>query len=154
MKEDPASKGSRLDALPLFTGDKSTTLSAVQEEMRVDTMEVETGAVRVQKLVREDIVPVSVRLRSKAVEVRRVLVNRPVDVREEPRQQGDTLIVPVYELVPIVTLQLTLKEEVHITTRSSEEERVEHVTVASEEIVVERRTGVNGDWLLDPSVED
>jgi stress response protein YsnF len=154
VKEDPVSNDSPRDASTKFVDDGQTRLSAVQEEVRVDAIEVETGAVRVRKLIREDIVPVPVRLRSKDVEVLRVSINRPVDVREEPRQEGDTLIVPVYEFVSIVTMQLTLKEEVHIKTRLSEEQRVEHVTVASEEIVVERREGVRGDWVPDPSLKD
>jgi stress response protein YsnF len=72
-------------------------LSAVREELAVGVRKVETGAVRVRKLVHEELQPVSVRLHSERVEVTRVAVNRPVEERSEPRREGDTLIIPVYD---------------------------------------------------------
>jgi uncharacterized protein (TIGR02271 family) len=118
----------------------------VEERLQVGVDAVETGAVRVRKVVHEETQPVSVTLRRQHVEVRRVPINRPVDERAAPRQEGDTLVIPVFEYVPVVKMQLTLKEEVHVTTTESHEEVVQEVTLNSEELVVERREGPDGQW--------
>ena len=127
------------------------TVSAIQEELTVGTVEGETGAVRVRKVVSEETRPISVELRTKTVGVTRVSVNRPVEAEYGPRQEGDTLIVPVFEYVPVVTMQLTLKEEVHITTHTLEKEELRQVPVKVETIVVERREGLDGAWVEDDS---
>jgi stress response protein YsnF len=124
-------------------------LSAVREELAVGVRKVETGAVRVRKLVHEEVQPVSIRLHSEGVEVTRVPINRPVEVRDEPRREGDTLIIPVYEYVPVMRMQLTLKEEVHVKTIEAQEDVVHQVLMNSEEIVVERREGPDGEWKRD-----
>jgi stress response protein YsnF len=97
--------------------------------------------------------PVAVRLRTEQVEVRRVAVNRPVEERAGPRREGDTLIIPVYEHVPIVTMQLTLKEEVHVQTRQAQDDVVQQVVLRSEEVVVERREGCDGKWVRDTDID-
>jgi stress response protein YsnF len=125
-------------------------ISAVQEELAVGVTTTQTGAVRVRKVVHEEMHPVSMRLSAEEVEVRRVAVNRPVEERAEPRRDGDTLIIPVYEYVPVVRMQLTLKEEVYLTTRETQRDVVHQVLLNSEELVVERREGTRGEWKPDP----
>ncbi|SAL77423.1 hypothetical protein AWB67_05088 [Caballeronia terrestris] len=129
----------------------AVTISAIQEEIRVGAVETETGAVRVRKVVTNEMRSIPLGLRSKTVGVTRVSVNRPVESEYGPRQEGDTLIVPVFEYVPVFTMQLTLKEEVHITTHTLEKEEVREVPVKVETIVVERRDGPNGAWVEDDS---
>ncbi|SAL86755.1 hypothetical protein AWB74_07833 [Caballeronia arvi] len=126
-------------------------VSAVKEEIAVGVATVETGAVRVRKVVHEEMQPISVRLRTQEVDVQRIPVNRPVEERDEPRREGDTLIIPIYEYVPVVRMQLTLKEEVHVKTTEIEEDVIRRVLTNSEELVVERREGPDGRWKKDPS---
>jgi stress response protein YsnF len=114
-------------------------VSAIQEQLSVGTVEAETGAVRVRKVVSDETRLISVELHTRTVGVTRVSVNRPVDAECGPRQEGDSLIVPIFEYVPIVTTQLTLKEEVRITTHTLEKEDLWQVPVKLETIVVERR---------------
>jgi stress response protein YsnF len=121
-------------------------IAAVQEELEVGVKTTETGAVRIHKIVHEEMQPVPVSLRSQTVEVKRFTVNRPVEEKFEARQEGDTLIIPVFEYVPIITMQLTLKEEVHVTTTESRQEVFQNVLLNTEELVVERRTGTQGEW--------
>jgi stress response protein YsnF len=90
--------------------------------------------------------PIPVSLHSQTVEVKRFAVNRPVDQKFEPRQEGSTLIIPVFEYVPVITMQLTLKEEVHVTTTESTQEVFQNVLLNTEELVVERRDGAHGEW--------
>ncbi|NKJ49354.1 hypothetical protein CIC12_22005 [Burkholderia sp. SG-MS1] len=121
-------------------------ISAVEERLEVGVDTIETGSVRVRKVIHEETHPLSVTLRREHVEVRRVPINEPVDERTAPRQEGDTLIIPVFEYVPVVKMQLTLKEEVHITRSESRQEVVREVTSKSEQLVVERREGTDGLW--------
>jgi stress response protein YsnF len=128
-------------------------LAAVQEELAVGVRTTETGSVRVRKVVHEEMQPVSMRLATEQVEVTRVPVNRAVDERAEPRREGDTLIVPVYEYVPVVRMQLSLKEEVHIRTIHTQQDVVQQVLLNSEELIVERREGPDGEWKPDQTAE-
>ncbi|HEX3636319.1 MAG TPA: hypothetical protein VHV99_12650, partial [Paraburkholderia sp.] len=61
-------------------------------------------------------------------------------------QEGDTLIIPVYGYVPVVTMQLTLKEEVRVTTTGSVEQSLQNIRLHNEEVVIERRKGPDGEW--------
>jgi uncharacterized protein (TIGR02271 family) len=128
-------------------------ISAVEERLEVGVDTIETGSVRVRKVIHEEAHPLSVTLRHEHVEVRRVPINEPVDERSAPRQEGDTLIIPVFEYVPVVKMQLTLKEEVHITRSESRQEVVREVTTRSEQLVVERREGTDGQWKPEPDTE-
>ncbi|MGA7815408.1 YsnF/AvaK domain-containing protein [Caballeronia sp.] len=121
-------------------------IAAVQEELEVGVKTTEIGAVRIHKIVHEEMQPIPVSLRSQTVEVKRFAINRPVEEKFEPRQDGDTLIIPVFEYVPIITMQLTLKEEVHVTTTESQQEVFQNVLMNNEELVVERRSGMDGEW--------
>ncbi|SAK75362.1 hypothetical protein AWB76_04895 [Caballeronia temeraria] len=124
-------------------------VSAVKEEIAVDVKTVETGAVRVRKVVHEEMHAIPLRVRDQQVEVKRIPVNRPVDERKEPRRAGDTLIIPIYEYVPVVRMQLTLKEEVHVKTTEVQEDVIHQVLTNSKELVVERREGRDGPWKRD-----
>jgi stress response protein YsnF len=55
-----------------------------------------------------------------------------------PRQEGDTLVLPVYEEVLVVEKRLRLVEEVHITTRRSERNEVQEVLLRQETVRLER----------------
>ena len=50
-------------------------------------------------------------------DVKRVPIRRLIDKPVEPRQEGDTWIVPMVEEVLIVEKKLLLREELHITRR-------------------------------------
>jgi hypothetical protein len=63
-------------------------IAAVQEELEVGVKTTETGAVRIHKIVHEEMQPIPVSLRSQTVEVKRFTVNRPVEHKFEPRQEA------------------------------------------------------------------
>jgi stress response protein YsnF len=127
-------------------GQEELRIAAVQEEVHVGVKTTETGAVRIRKVVHEETHPVPVTVRSQTVDVRRFAINRPVESKYEARQEGDTLIIPVFEYVPVITMQLTLKEEVHVTTTVSQQEVFQNILLNTEELVVERRLGADGEW--------
>lgn len=55
------------------------------------------------------------------------------------RYEGDTMIIPLYEEVLVVSKQLVLVEEVRIRTQRSERHEPQPVTLRREEVSVERR---------------
>jgi stress response protein YsnF len=123
------------------------SMAVTQEDVLIGVEKQETGAVRVHKVVHEESLEVPVTLRSEQVQVHRVSINRPVESEYGPRQEGDTLVIPVFEYVPIIEMRLMLKEEVHVTKQVSAEDTVQSVSVKKDEVVVEKRDGAQGDWI-------
>ena len=119
-------------------------IPVLEERVHVGKERVETGRVRVAKRVVEERQTIQPELTRQEVDVRRVEVNRVLDAGEgtpEPRQEGDTLVIPVVEERVVVTKQLVLREELHVTRRTTTEARPQEVTVRREEVDVERLSG-------------
>lgn len=110
----------------------------IAEVLDVSTVKRETGRVLVHKTVHTEERIVDEPQIVEAVEVRRVPVGRVVDAPVATRTEGDVTIVPVYEERLIVTRQLVLKEELHITTRRTEERNPQRIELRSEEVSIER----------------
>jgi len=96
-------------------------IAAVQEDLIVGVERVERGAIRVRKMVHEYLQPLTVTVRRQLVDVQRVPMGRPVVEKFRERREGAKQIIPVFDYVPVVRMQLTLKEEIHITTERSDE---------------------------------
>ena len=112
----------------------------------------ETGAVRIRPLTHNESREVPVLVHSSAVQIERVAVNRFVDAEFAPRNEGDTLIVPVFEYVPVTELRLRLKAEVRITTVATVKADVHVTEVQRQQVVVDKRLGTAGDWVADASM--
>ena len=110
----------------------------IQEVLDVHTSRVETGRVRIHKIVhqREEIVDPP--LMRDEVDIERVPINRVVEEPISVRSEEDTLIIPVLEEVLVVEKRLLLKEEVRITKRRVETHTPQRVTLRREEAAVER----------------
>lgn len=132
---------------------ESVVIPVVREQLDVERVRVETGAaVRIRKVVHQDEQDVEVTLAQDDVSVRRVPINRYVTARFAERQEGDTLIVPVFEEVTVVEKRLLLKEEVHLTLGQRHETSRIPVTLTREQAVVERRETAAGEWREDAPV--
>ncbi|AWK86293.1 YsnF/AvaK domain-containing protein [Azospirillum thermophilum] len=112
-----------------------------EEALSVGKRPVERGSVSIATIVHERREQVDLDLDRESVEVVRVPVNRPVEVAPAPRQDGDTLIIPILEEELVVTKRLVLREELHVRKRT--ERRTERIaeTLRSEEAVVTRHDG-------------
>jgi uncharacterized protein (TIGR02271 family) len=126
------------------TGDKlpdpPLVLPVIQEALDVQTRPVETGRVRIRKIVREWEELVDPPLLHDEVVVERVPINRVVEGPSPVRSEGDTLIIPLLEEVLVIEKRLLLKEELHLTRRQVETHTPQRVTLRREEAVVERIT--------------
>ena len=129
----------RLDlAMVEAGGDARVVVPVVAETVEVGKRTVETGKVRVKKTVRSTERVVDEPLVREEVEVERVPINREIAEAIGPRQEGDTLIVPLLEEVLVVEKRLILREEVRITRRKVEHRDPKTVVLRSEEATVER----------------
>lgn len=93
------------------------TLPLHEERLEPVIRDVETGRIQVHKRVELQPVEFSVDTTRDDVTIERVRVDRPVDAVPEPRQEGDTLILPVVEEVVVTETRLIVREEIRITRR-------------------------------------
>lgn len=124
----------------------AAVLPVIQERLDVTRRVVETGAVRVRKLVHEDVVEVNRRHVTDCVQTERLPVGRVVQGSQPVRHEGDTMIVPIVEERMVVCKQLVLVEEIRITRRREIREVPEEVTLKRESVVVERLDPVTQQW--------
>jgi len=127
----------RADRSPISA--ERSTIPLVEETLSVTKEWKQAGEVIVTRSVetRDESLPVD--LMYEEVHVERVPVNRAMAEGENaaPRQEGDTLIIPIVEEELVVTKRRIVREEIRITkTRASRQETV-NATLRSEQIRVE-----------------
>jgi uncharacterized protein (TIGR02271 family) len=110
----------------------------IEEALDVQTRTVETGRVRITKVVHEREELVDAPLLREEVVVERVPVNRMVEGPIPVRYEGDTMIISLLEEVLVVETRLRLTEELRITTRRTETHQPVPVTLRREDVTIER----------------
>ena len=120
---------------------EQVVVPVVHEEVDVSRERVETGVVRVRKVVQERVEVIDEPMLHDEVDIEHVPINRAVDAPQPPREEGDVLIVPVYEEVITVQKQWVLREEIHFRRREVRTRHREEVMVREESAVVERHPG-------------
>jgi len=110
----------------------------VAETLDVQKRWVESGRVRITKVVHQREEVVDEPLLREEVEVERIAVNRVVEGPVAIRHEGDVMIIPVLEEVLVVEKRMMLKEELHVRRRRFEESRPQRVILRTEEAAVER----------------
>jgi len=118
-------------------GGQPLVVPVMAEELDVQKHTMETGRVRINKVIREREELVDEPLLREEVIIERVPVNRFVEEAIPLRSEGDTIIVSLLEEVPVVEKRLMLKEELRITVRRVEAHKPTSVTLRSEEATVE-----------------
>jgi uncharacterized protein (TIGR02271 family) len=118
--------------------DGRIVMPVVAETLDVQKRKVETGGVRIKKIVHEREEVVDQPLMREEVQVKRVPINRVVDAPVPVRHVGNTMIISLLEEVLVVEKRLMLKEELHITKGEIETYKPQRVTLRTEEAVVER----------------
>ncbi|MDQ3513144.1 MAG: YsnF/AvaK domain-containing protein [Chloroflexota bacterium] len=122
------------------TTDVDELVIPVREEVLIPEIhETDLGAVVIHKRVEEVPVSTSVDVEREQVSVERVEINRQVDTAPGPRQEGDTLIIPVVEEVLFTEKRLMLKEEIHVTRKRITERVPVEETLRREVVEFEER---------------
>jgi len=120
------------------TGSEEAVVPIVEEQLRIERQKVETGRVRLTKTVQEREVLVTETSMQEDIQIERVPVNRWLSEPASVRYEGDTMIIPVVEEVPVVEKRLRLKEELRVTKRQITTQQSEPVLLRTEEVRVER----------------
>ncbi|MDQ1558453.1 MAG: hypothetical protein QOD32_1513 [Pyrinomonadaceae bacterium] len=129
--------------------DERIVMPVVAETLDVQKRKVDTGGVRIKKIVHEREEVVDEPLMREEVQVKRVPINRVVDAPVPVRHVGNTMIISLLEEVLVVEKRLMLKEELHITKGEVETYKPQRITLRTEEAVVER---VGDDEEIDPQL--
>jgi uncharacterized protein (TIGR02271 family) len=116
------------------------------ERLTAEARPVELGELRVHRRVDEVEETVRRTVERDELDVERVPLNRPLDAPVAQRTEGEWLVIPVMEEVPIVRKQLVLKEELRVRTRRVTEEQEVCETVRRGRVELEdaTRDGVRG----------
>jgi uncharacterized protein (TIGR02271 family) len=108
------------------------------EELEVQKRLVETGTVRITKVVHEHETLVDEPLLHDNVAITRVPMQRVVEGPVPVREDNGTTIISVVEEVLVVEKRWMLREEIHIRQQRSETHQPQRITLRSEEVQVER----------------
>jgi uncharacterized protein (TIGR02271 family) len=119
-------------------GNDNVVVPVIAEELEVQKRVVETGKVRITKVVHEREVVVDEPLFCEEIEIEHVPIQRIVDGPIPVRYEDDTMIVSILEEVLVVEKRLMLKEELHVRKRRVETHQPQQVTLRHEEARVER----------------
>ena len=107
-------------------------------EKDIDADAIPVQAARVRKVVRERVEVVDEPMLHDEVDIEHVAINRPVAAPEPPREEGDVLVIPVYEEIVTVQRQWVLKEEIRLRRREVQSRYQAEVTLRAEEALIER----------------
>lgn len=118
---------------------KMAAVPVFEETLRVDKTVNETDRVFIKTSILERTEVADLELRSGQATIERVPIDRVVDVAPAIRQEGDTIIVPVFEEIMVVEKRLLLKEEIHIRRQEIVQHIRQPVRLRSEEVSVERQ---------------
>lgn len=118
--------------------EETLVLPVVAEKLDVQKRRIETGGVRVRKIVHEREEIIDEPLIREEVHVKRVPVNRVVEGPIPVRHVGNTMIISLLEEVLVVEKRLMLKEEIHITKDEVETYKPQRVMLRTEEAAIER----------------
>jgi uncharacterized protein (TIGR02271 family) len=119
------------------TRNPETTIPVAEEKVQVNKRTIQTGAIRIRKVIQEREEVVDEPLLQQKVNIERVQVNRFVEKPVAIRQHNETTIIPVMEEIVVVEKRLLLKEELHITTVTETVRKPQKVSLRNEEVKVE-----------------
>jgi uncharacterized protein (TIGR02271 family) len=108
------------------------------EELEVQKRLIETGKVRITKVVHERETLVDEPLLHDKVAITRVPIQRVVDGPVPVREENGTTIISIVEEVLVVEKRWMLREEIHIRKQRIETHQPQRITLRSEEVQIER----------------
>jgi uncharacterized protein (TIGR02271 family) len=120
-------------------GRQELKVPLIEEQLTARKTNRKAGELVLTREVKEQVQTVPVDLNYEEVQVERVVVNRPLPRgrRPIPRQEGDTLIVPIVEEEIVVSKRLIVREEVRITKRRLERHEEVSDTVRKQELHIQ-----------------
>ena len=118
--------------------DGMTMVPLIEEQLEMSKRTVPTARVRLEKTVETHDVQLEEPLAVSTVRVNRVPFGHVVDTAPPMRHEGNTTIYPILEERLVLTKELVLVEEVHITNEVAERQHTQVVTLRRERLDVFR----------------
>jgi len=113
----------------------------VEERLKIDVRQVETGTVQISKKVISEEVTQQVPVLSEEIVINHKPINQYIENIPAVRVEGDTTIISVVKEVLVVEKRLMLVEEIHLTKTKTE--KMATVTETLQKDVVDvTRTGL------------
>ena len=136
----PLRRGDQTPSRPEHRAHQDTPMvvPVLVEELEVQKRLVETGKVRMTKVVHERETLVDEPLFQDTVAITRVPMQRVVDGPVPVREENGTTIISLVEEVLVVEKRWMLREEIHIRTQRLETHQPQRITLRSEDVHVER----------------
>jgi uncharacterized protein (TIGR02271 family) len=113
-------------------------IPVAEEHLEVDKRQVVTGRINLVKSVEERLETITVPLQRQTFEVKRVPMDEVMREPTASRQEGDTLIIPVFEEILVVEKRYRLKEEIHVVAQQTVHDEVQDISLRQEVVRLER----------------
>lgn len=124
------------------TNQDTISIPVIQETVKINKSQVETGRIKISKKVNEETQVVEIPLEHEEIEVETIDVNQYVDTIPEPvRYEGDTMVIPVLKEVSVV--RILLEKEIRITKKRVQTLDAHNISLRKEEVIIENITPVN-----------
>jgi uncharacterized protein (TIGR02271 family) len=113
------------------------TLELREEELVVQRTMRDVGEARIRTRIEEVPARLEVEANAEEVEVEHVPVGQVVSERVEPYQEGDVLVVPIYEEQLVVTKRLLLREQLRIRRVTTTQRQLFEDTLKKERVEID-----------------
>lgn len=122
------------------SSETSVTVPVIQQHVTVAVRPAPPTSMRVRRRVVIENREVEVPVWHERIEVERIPVDAFVDRAPEPHYEGDTLVIPCTEEVPVVEVRLRVREELRVRVVREQRVHRETVTLRRHDIDVEPLT--------------
>ena len=109
-----------------------------QEQASVTKRRIVTGRVKVSRVTHQSEKLLTETLAQQQVKIDRIPIGKLIKAVPKIRKQGDAIIIPIVEEIPVVELRLVLIEEVWVRRIRSKENHRERVLLRCQEAVITR----------------
>ena len=109
-----------------------------QEQASVTKRRTVTGKVKVSRVTHQSETFLTETLAQQQVKIDRIPIGKLIEAVPKIRKEGDAIIIPIVEEIPVVEHRLVLIEEVWVRRIRSKEHHRERVTLRCQEAVVTR----------------
>lgn len=120
-------------------GESDIHMPLREEEVRIGKREVESGGIRLRKIIRTETVNQPVELKREDVVVERVPAKDRPASKSDVAFQEEEIYIPLRREEPVVEKTAHTREEVHVTKRSDTERRDVQETVRREDVDIQRK---------------
>jgi hypothetical protein len=122
------------------TTEDGTSIPVIAQEVTVDIRPAPEKTLRARRRVVVEQRDVEVPVWKERIHVEHVAIDQFVDQAPTPRYEGDVLVIPIIEEVPVVQVRLRVREELRVQVVREQHVHRETVTLRRHEVDIETTT--------------